>query len=137
VLLLDVDYFKNVNDTYGHNVGDEVLKKLSQTLRDQVRNYDEVGRWGGEEFIIVLPETPYEDAIQLADRICSTVNQMKMPYMDMPDFDHITLTIGVAVYDASYALKEIIKHADDALYFGKANGRNQVVGYRDIENRSI
>ncbi|WP_430885584.1 sensor domain-containing diguanylate cyclase [Fusibacter sp. JL216-2] len=134
VLLLDVDYFKNVNDTYGHNVGDEVLKRLSQSLKDQVRNYDDVGRWGGEEFIIVLPETAYDDAMQLAERICSQIKDMKMPCMDISDFDHITLTIGVAVYDEPLALKEIIKHADDALYFGKAHGRNQVVGYRDMQN---
>ncbi len=134
ILLLDVDYFKRVNDTYGHNVGDEVLIELGRTINEQVRPYDVVGRWGGEEFIIVLPNTQSQKAIQMAQRICRTISELSFKSLSVPPVDHITITVGVSVYDQTNDLKEIVRQADEALYYGKENGRNQVVNYNEIKN---
>lgn len=132
ILLLDIDYFKRVNDTYGHNVGDEVLLSLSQYLQQLVREYDVVGRWGGEEFLIVLPNTRYDEALELGKRIRKSIKTIEFSCMDQKYFNHITLTIGVTEFNFEFDINGIIKQADDALYYGKKHGRDQVVGYKDI-----
>lgn len=133
ILLFDIDYFKRVNDTYGHNVGDEVLIALSQYLQLLVRDYDVVGRWGGEEFLIVLPNTRYEEAMELGKRIRKSIKTMDLDCMDQDDFNHITLTIGVTEFNPEYDINAIIKQADDALYYGKNHGRDQVIGHKDMK----
>lgn len=132
LLMCDIDYFKHVNDTYGHNVGDEVLREIAQFLLHTVRDYDEVGRWGGEEFIIILPETDYDDALELAHRLCVGLEKMIFPDLDQPELNHVTLTIGVTSYSPDLEVQELIKQADDAMYYGKKHGRNQAVGYKGI-----
>lgn len=132
LLLCDVDFFKNVNDTYGHNVGDEVLIEISQQMLRTIRNYDSVARWGGEEFIVVLPNTAYKEALAFGERLKEDVEKLAIQSMTDPSFNHVTLTVGVTYYDPKFDLLEIIKQADDAMYDGKKKGRNRVVGYYDI-----
>jgi len=135
IILCDVDFFKKVNDTYGHNVGDEVLVALSKCMVELVRPYDEVGRWGGEEFLIILPNTNYSEAIELAHRIRLSLKEIQLESLNLPTLTHITLTFGVTEYDPKYDMSTIIKQVDDALYYGKNNGRDQVVGYRELETK--
>ncbi|MBI9010838.1 MAG: diguanylate cyclase [Clostridiales bacterium] len=133
LILCDVDFFKKVNDTYGHNVGDEVLKALSQCMVQLVRAHDKVGRWGGEEFLIILPNTNYEKAMELSHRIRLALKEIQLESLNQPTLTHITLTFGVTEYNSKYDISTIIKQADDALYYGKNHGRDQVVGYRDLQ----
>lgn len=124
VIMCDIDKFKSVNDTYGHDCGDFVLKEVSWILKDQVRDGDIVGRWGGEEFLILLKCNKTNAAI-LAERIRAKVEAHSYKYKD---YDlHVTITLGVSSYHANTDIKSLIKSADQKLYRGKENGRNQVV----------
>ncbi len=129
VLLCDVDHFKKVNDTYGHQVGDAVLKQVARILQQVVRKIDITARYGGEEFVVVLESTNEAGALRLAERIRKDVGELTMD-SERGTF-HVTLSIGVAVFpedarDQTY----LIECADNALYFAKENGRNQVVSYQ-------
>lgn len=121
ILLLDVDHFKKVNDQYGHLVGDEVLKALSQYLNLNVRKSDVVGRWGGEEFLIILPRQSRQGAFDVAEKLRKHVEQRDM-ILNLT----ITISIGVAEYQTSENQSDLIKRADIALYRAKEQGRNQV-----------
>lgn len=131
ILMLDIDHFKVVNDTYGHDVGDVVLKELVSVLRPIVRDSDTFARLGGEEFVILLPETLLEDAIAYAERIRKNVEEhnIKTEHKDIS----ITLSIGVARFSSDeedpYAT---LKNADKALYKAKNGGRNRVCSYQDF-----
>jgi diguanylate cyclase (GGDEF)-like protein len=125
ILMLDIDHFKNVNDTYGHECGDKVLIAISRELENALRAQDEVARWGGEEFICLLPETGLEGAMVTAEKIRNCVESLAHDCIDTTM--QITATIGVCGYDGSCSVNECIRRADDALYRGKKQGRNQVV----------
>lgn len=125
ILLVDIDHFKKVNDTLGHDVGDKVLQALSRLLQENVRNIDKLCRWGGEEFIALLPYTSSDTAITLAERLRKQVEAI-----DFPDAGNITISIGVATHIPGETINTLIKHADQALYTAKHNGRNQVVEYQ-------
>ncbi|MBI3517229.1 MAG: GGDEF domain-containing protein [Proteobacteria bacterium] len=126
VVMLDADHFKRVNDTYGHDVGDEVLKVLSATCRSALRAVDVVGRLGGEEFAIVLPETDGTIAFQVAEKIRRRIGDH--PIATAAGALRVTVSIGVATLDpAMTTFKDLLKVADAALYAAKKSGRNRVV----------
>jgi len=121
VILLDIDYFKSVNDTYGHNVGDEVLKELSQILLSKTRQSDVVGRWGGEEFIIILPDANLDNAYSKAELLRKTIENHTFKVAGQR-----TSSFGVGVYRPNETIDEVISKVDIALYKAKETGRNKV-----------
>jgi diguanylate cyclase len=126
VMTIDIDHFKKVNDTYGHPSGDKVLQKLGAILKNTTRRFDIVARYGGEEFMILLLDCPNQRAIEIAERIRSTVEKEKFPISD-GEFIHITISIGVSSFPETIQnLNELLKQADAALYEAKRSGRNQV-----------
>lgn len=133
VLMLDIDHFKKVNDTYGHDVGDEVLKTVGYHIQEYVRTDDCVARYGGEEIVIVCPATKEEDAFNLAKRICEFIENLPVCSPQKHDSDtdlHITVSIGVAECSSELQeAEEVLKNADKALYKAKNEGRNQVILY--------
>jgi two-component system, cell cycle response regulator len=124
--IVDIDFFKKVNDTYGHAVGDEVLKCVSQLFRDSVRSTDLVARYGGEEFAVMMPETELDDAITFAEKIRSLVESATAD--TQAGGLKVTVSIGVSAVPRTKArsAKELVIHADKALYRAKKNGRNRV-----------
>lgn len=122
LLLVDTDRFKNINDVFGHLKGDEVLVSLARTLEACIRTEDYVFRWGGEEFVILLPRTPLETAMQIAEAIRAAVSRITIP--GLPRF---TVSIGVARREQSESIDELFKRVDDALYRAKNDGRNKVL----------
>lgn len=125
LLIMDVDHFKTINDQHGHVVGDLVLHDLAQTIAGQLREYDVLGRWGGEEFAILLPSTEPDRAVAVAERIRGAVENMEMP--PQAKGSRITLSVGVAIFNERHAdLGAMIAEADAALYQAKADGRNKV-----------
>jgi diguanylate cyclase (GGDEF)-like protein len=126
VVLADLDDFKQVNDHYGHAAGDEVLKAFAGALRKTVRESDVAGRWGGEEFALVLPGTDAEGGARLAERARAAIEarQVKMPNGDLCS---VTASFGVAAYPESRELSEILAAADSALYAAKGAGKNRVM----------
>jgi diguanylate cyclase (GGDEF)-like protein len=126
-IMIDLDYFKHINDTYGHQAGDEVLVKVAEILADNARDYDEVGRYGGEEFAILLPNTNKENASKIAERIRKTIEETAI---DIGEKElSITASLGVASYPAQGVndMNGLLKLADDALYEAKEKSRNVVV----------
>lgn len=122
VILLDVDHFKAVNDSHGHQAGDQVLVRLSQILQDHRRVPDVVGRWGGEEFLIVCPETDGEGAAVYAEQLRAAIAGASFPTVG-----HKTASFGVATYRPGDNEKELVRRADEALYQAKEAGRDRVV----------
>jgi diguanylate cyclase (GGDEF)-like protein len=125
VILGDVDLFKQVNDQHGHTIGDAVLRQVGAALKEVARDYDSVCRWGGEEFLIVLPETTLADAAAIAERI--RVRFASKPLRVGTTHQVVTMTMGVAQLDSFELLEGTIYRADQSLYVGKRQGRNQVV----------
>jgi len=124
-IMLDVDHFKRVNDTHGHATGDEVLKIVARIIAKQVRRYDVCGRFGGEEFIIICPETTLEEAGKLAERVRAAIEAQPLPVDDA--FIAVRLSAGVATRRPEGATPDgMIAEADAMLYHAKQNGRNQV-----------
>ena len=122
VLLLDIDYFKKINDGFGHDAGDSVLKEISELFRNGIRTTDQTGRWGGEEFLIICPETSGDGALLLAEKIRSGVEK-KIFSGSLK----ITISIGVAEMREDWSVGELLKRADENLYKAKNDGRNRVV----------
>jgi diguanylate cyclase (GGDEF)-like protein len=129
VALIDIDHFKAVNDTYGHLVGDVVLRAVSDALREQLRGYDVVGRFGGEEFVVLLPQTGEADALSIAERLRAHVAALSIPVHDGARSEagvRLTISIGVAALDAvGGEVTDLLNAADAALYFAKQAGRNK------------
>jgi diguanylate cyclase (GGDEF)-like protein len=126
LLMLDLDHFKVVNDTYGHLVGDDVLREVAAFLQDQIRSVDVVARYGGEEFVIVLPETPLAGAIAFAERVRAQIE--KRAFCETQGPLSVTVSVGVSVCpsDGVESAEDLFARADDALYRAKAEGRNRV-----------
>lgn len=128
LVMFDLDHFKKVNDVYGHLAGDMVLKYVSTTVQSKLRSSDILGRYGGEEFLLILPETPAEGAVLLADRIRAAIaatpvifNEFEIP---------VTTSLGVQILTPEHARPEDwMAQADEALYYSKHHGRNQVTLY--------
>jgi len=121
VILLDIDYFKKVNDTYGHNIGDQVLIQISHTLLRILRNVDIVCRWGGEEFIILLPTANLEQALGLAEKLRKSIDLLELDVVG-----HVSASFGVSEVVEGESMEEVIVRADSALYLAKNSGRNCV-----------
>ena len=124
-IFIDIDHFKNINDTYGHACGDVILKSVAQTIRGLLRKYDVFARYGGEEFLTLLPETDLEGARIVAERFRRQIEKMTVRYADFTI--KITITLGVAKYDHRLGADRSIQMADKALYQGKEGGRNRVI----------
>ena len=125
LIMMDVDHFKNINDTYGHSAGDDVLVALANTLKAQVREVDIIGRLGGEEFAIILPETKLTDAFAMAERLRVEIENIKV--CSEKGNISVTASFGLSIYSQKQtSLENLINKADDALYQAKRNGRNRV-----------
>lgn len=126
IIMVDIDHFKNVNDNFGHQVGDQVLRNISKLMRREIRATDIIGRWGGEEFLIVCANTNIEDAVYVADKLRKKI-ESKTLLKEMP----ITCSFGVNTIVDKTNITQLVKGADEALYKAKMNGRNQVCKYED------
>ena len=125
VVMADLDHFKNINDTYGHDAGDRVLKAIGQFLQQNVRDVDVVARYGGEEFVIMIPEAAKDAAHSLSERLRKQMSELKID-----DFPPITISLGIATYPHDGSdIGDLIKKADAAMYAAKRAGRNRVVKY--------
>lgn len=128
LLLLDVDHFKKFNDTYGHNVGDHVLKVVARTLKNDIKGRDICARYGGEEFCIALPETELKDAMTVAEKIRIRLgNKILAAKNTGENYGSVTVSIGISVYRKNESPAELFRRADAALYRAKDSGRNKVV----------
>ncbi len=132
IALVDIDKFKQINDTYGHNSGDQALKFVANELNVNTRKYDRVGRWGGDEFLVILPKADSETARKIATRICNSISSQKIHTDDSQDIG-LTMSIGICVLDHVSnppTVEEMISKADEALYSAKSQGGNQTVVYQ-------
>jgi diguanylate cyclase (GGDEF)-like protein len=143
LLMLDLDHFKAVNDRFGHPAGDEVLRDFTHMLLQMVRKFDIVGRMGGEEFSILLPETPLDKAQVLAERIRASMQKMRFRFCGQEVT--VTVSLGVAQYKRNETFSVYLQRADVALYKAKHKGRNQVCcsemeidsPHRDVDTPSV
>ena len=131
-IMTDIDLFKRVNDTYGHAVGDLVLKTIAKAIRGQLREYDIAGRYGGEEFSILLPFTRLDEAQMVAERLRKTVESKVIDISKVnPDADvkeiGVTISLGIYEMQENDSDEDLLKKADKALYEAKNTGRNKVV----------
>ena len=135
LIIADIDHFKKVNDTYGHPVGDVVLREIARLLKDSVRNVDIAARYGGEEFALLLVHTPHDGALKLAERIRKQAS--KLTFKAEGDSFKITVSMGIATFpDHARSKQAFIERADQALYHAKETGRNRVVSYADIKEET-
>jgi diguanylate cyclase len=138
LVITDIDHFKHFNDTYGHQMGDQVLRLVARTLTDSVKGRDTPARYGGEEFAIVLPQTKLEAGLLLAEQIRRTIMRRHIVRRDTgDDFGTITLSMGVATYHAGEHLVDTLRRADAALYQAKRSGRNRVVSEEALEKQAV
>ncbi|MCP4137844.1 MAG: sensor domain-containing diguanylate cyclase [bacterium] len=130
LIMMDIDFFKRFNDTYGHQQGDLILKEVARLIKEHIRSIDIPARYGGEEFAIILPQTDLEGAIVIANRIRIEIGKYEFAGQDEPL--HITMSLGVAQYDSEIdnSKDELVKRADEALYTAKENGRNKVIAHK-------
>lgn len=126
VLMIDIDFFKKVNDTFGHLAGDIVIKEISKIFKNNFRNSDIIGRYGGEEFLVLLSETDSDNSLKIAEKLRATIENTQIAYESTTI--KVTISIGVSVYEdfENIQLQELINNADKALYLAKNNGRNRV-----------
>jgi len=131
VLIFDIDYFKQINDNHGHGVGDEVLVELSRRVVHNVRSIDTVARLGGEEFLVLMPDTDESLASTVAERLRASVAREPFHARSIGEEGlGITISVGVAMFDRGKdGVDSVIKKADDALYEAKRSGRNKTVGW--------
>ncbi|MCE7009260.1 diguanylate cyclase [Kibdelosporangium philippinense] len=131
VMMVDLDYFKRVNDTYGHLAGDEVLKAIARMLQQELRDYDSAGRFGGEEFAVLIPDSSPTDVVATAERLRERVTELEIAVPTETGetmINNLSASIGVAIYPSSgTTLEQLMLTADSAVYTAKSNGRNQVV----------
>jgi diguanylate cyclase (GGDEF)-like protein len=121
IILFDIDNFKSVNDTYGHQVGDNILVEMAQRIKNSMRKSDTFARWGGEEFAIILPQSRVKTAVKIANNL-----RLKIANNAFEDGLSITCSFGVCEYKKSYELEDLIECVDKKLYFAKSEGKNQV-----------
>jgi len=121
VLICDIDYFKCVNDKFGHPFGDKILKEMVEVMHQNIRESDICGRWGGEEFMIICPNTPLDGGIHLAEKLRRAVEDYSRQ-LPQP----VTISFGVTTFCPGDTVETLIKRADDALYLAKKQGRNRV-----------
>ena len=142
VLMLDLDHFKGVNDRWGHPFGDAVLRQTTETISANIRESDLIGRYGGEEFALALPETPLSAALEVAEKLRAAIEAHEFRTRDVPGVGeppvHLTISIGVAALPVEEEQDEVelLGRADQALYDAKRTGRNRVVAYRKVDESS-
>ena len=126
LIMIDIDFFKKFNDTYGHQAGDAVLRGVAHTLKRNVRSSDVVCRYGGEEMAIILKDTDFDQAFLTAEKVCKTIAEK--PFKIAANTEkQVTISLGVSTFpDHGQTVQEMIEHADQGLYAAKENGRNQV-----------
>lgn len=124
LMIIDIDHFKRINDSLGHDGGDEVLRKVAQLIKSNIRQNDQVARWGGEEFVMVLPETRKDDAFQIAEKIRALI--AKSQFQQFPGLQ-VTISLGVGTSDGRVPFTELFQRVDIALYQAKAQGRNRTI----------
>lgn len=127
VLLMDIDLFKSVNDHYGHQAGDRMILMVAKTLKEQCRRVDTLARWGGEEYLVLLPETDTAEAVNTANRIRQAVAAKTCEYEGQTL--NVTISVGVASIRGSESVDRLLQRADEALYRAKTLGRNRVCEY--------
>ncbi|MBP6881531.1 MAG: GGDEF domain-containing protein [Candidatus Pacebacteria bacterium] len=125
VFFIDLDHFKRINDTFGHDVGDEVLKRVSTCIQVALRDSDLVCRWGGEEIVVALPSLPSEKAVKVAEKVRQAIAKLSFSPTDL----RVTTSVGVATTKWRIPQGDLITQADRAVYEAKTNGRNRVVMY--------
>ncbi|WP_394147227.1 diguanylate cyclase [Shewanella atlantica] len=125
IILFDADNFKSINDNYGHDIGDKTLIKLAKISRDHMRKSDLVGRVGGEEFLIILPDTTLEQASEIAERLVKTIADTELN--EIAEGFKITISAGVAAQEEDKSFSDLLQRADSALYRAKSEGRNRVI----------
>lgn len=126
LLMIDIDHFKKVNDTWGHQTGDAVLRHLAKTMQQAVRGEDHVARYGGEEFAVILPRTDGKAAMNVAENIRQALAREPIPLVLDPPLAPVTVSIGAACYEPGDPLAEWVERTDAALYLAKREGRNRV-----------
>ena len=135
IIMVDIDHFKRVNDTYGHLVGDSLLRGISNILKKQLRRKDIAARYGGEEFLILLPETDLSGAAAVAGKIQKGLSTKEWKLKESGEsMGSITVSMGIAIYAMNESGETMIKRADDALYMAKTNGRNQIVTQASLKD---
>jgi diguanylate cyclase (GGDEF)-like protein len=125
VAMVDIDHFKDVNDTYGHKAGDRVLEGVASILVEHLRMPDKVGRYGGEEFLLVFPETGLDQTQKIAERIRAAVSNAEFDVGERKI--NLTISIGATLFERGEDLEQLLSRADQALYQAKQSGRNLVV----------
>jgi two-component system cell cycle response regulator len=135
LLMVDIDFFKNVNDTHGHPVGDKVLKELSKRMIKNLREFDMAARAGGEEFVVVMPDCPPEIAVGVADRLRGVIGDTPFDVIEGGEPLQVTISVGVAYASGDDSPDLLLARADEALYAAKRGGRNQVVAPPDMPGR--
>ena len=127
-MIVDIDGFKEYNDTYGHLTGDDLLKTLATTLSNSLRPSDITVRFGGDEFVSILPQTPKADAIVIANRLRENIEKARIPAPEESPFDNFTVSIGLTTYpDDASSVTELLEKTDQALYLAKKGGKNKLV----------
>ena len=134
VLLIDIDHFKKINDTFGHGVGDQVLRLMANVLRERLREYDLPARYGGEELIAVLPGADLATCAAVAERIRRLISECRITRRSTKELlPSITVSIGVGQFQLGESMADLIERCDRALYLAKRNGRNQVVTEHELD----
>jgi diguanylate cyclase len=129
LIMADIDHFKKINDTHGHLVGDNVLRMIASTIKSSIKGKDHAARIGGEEFAIILPETPFDGAMKLADNMRLAFDRLDLKKKNTGEsLGRITLSFGVATYQPNEPTDDFVQRADEALYQSKKTGRNKVTG---------
>lgn len=137
LLMADIDHFKSFNDTHGHQTGDQVLRLVAEVMNANVKGRDTLARFGGEEFVIILPQTSLDNAFTLGDRIREAVSSRRLKKRRTDeDLGAVTMSIGVAVLHSADTIESLIERADQCLYAAKENGRNQVMTEADLNRKS-
>ena len=134
VLLIDIDHFKKFNDTYGHAGGDLLLVDFAEKMRSAFRQMDSAFRFGGEEFVVLLPETTGRDAMVPAERFRQRIADSRFPMPPGGRSVSVTISVGIAAYRDGDTPDDVIRHADLAMYAAKSSGRNRVADYDELTN---
>lgn len=139
LIWIDLDYFKEINDTYGHQIGDKVLKEVSRIILTSLRKIDFPCRYGGDEILILLPQASGEDAKKFAERLFKEVADIRIPVPFSKEQEiGITISIGIATFhDDASSMEDLLKKADDAMYWAKSHGRNRIALYSEIRDSSF
>jgi len=138
LLMVDIDHFKKFNDTYGHQVGDQVLKLLGSTLTACIKGQDTAARYGGEEFAVILPNTSLKDALTVAENIRRAVGTKKVVNRTTGEnLGTITVSIGAGRFEHGEPVSQLISRADEAMYMAKRDGRDRVVSQDQVRDAAL